>query len=182
MNNPPYDPNNPYSQQTTPGQYPTFNQQPGQPSNPQGLQPPPPPQFPTNPGQFSQSGQNFPPYPPSYPQPGQFAPPPQPPGQLATQQPPLKPYSNGVLCIFFLLNIIFWICAFIGGGTGNFGKSAITGSIIAFFIMDWKGFTSLDGWIKWSQFSGQKKFWLSCLFIMLVPIAFVVYLIRRVNA
>src|SRR5258708_2665121 len=28
MNNPPYDPNNLYSQQTTPGQYPQFNQQP----------------------------------------------------------------------------------------------------------------------------------------------------------
>jgi len=48
--------------------------------------------------------------------------------------------------------------------------------------MDWKGFISLDGWIKWNQFSGKKKFWLSCLFIILVPIAFVVYLVRRVNA
>ena len=161
MNNPPYDPNNPYSQQTTPGQYPTFNQQPGQPSYPPqwGQQPPPPPpQFPTNSGQFSQSGQNFPPYPPSYPQPGQFAPPPQPPGQLATQQPPLKPYSNGVLCIFFLLNIIFRICAFIGGGTGNFGKSAITGSIIAFFIMDWKASHHLTDGLSGTSSVGKRNF------------------------
>jgi hypothetical protein len=48
--------------------------------------------------------------------------------------------------------------------------------------MDWKGFTSIDGWVKWNQFSGAKKFWLSCLFIMLLPIAFIVYLARRANA
>jgi hypothetical protein len=197
MNYPPYsnDPNDPHSQPTVAGQYSQWGQpeqlpqspqwpQPGQPSYPQwGQQVPPPPQFPQQPGQYLQSGQNFPQYVQQSPQPGQFgSPPPQPPGQPAVQQPPLKPYSDGVLCILFLLNISFWICAFFGGGVGNFGKSAITGSIVAFCIMDWRGFVSLDGWIKWKQFSGKKKFWLSCLFIFTLPIAFVVYLVRRVNA
>ncbi|HWS84013.1 MAG TPA: hypothetical protein VN207_07110 [Ktedonobacteraceae bacterium] len=144
MNNSPYDPNNPYSQQTAPGQYPTFNQQPGQPSYPQWPQ-----QTPPSP-QFNQWPQQTPPPPqfnqqPPYPQLGHSIPAT---AQPPAQQPPLKPYSDGVLCMLFLLNIIFWICAFIGGGVGNFGKSALTGSIVAFFIMDWKGFISLDGWIN----------------------------------
>jgi hypothetical protein len=75
MNNPPYDPNNPYSQQTTPGQYPTFNQQPGQPSYPQWpQQTPPPPQFNQQPPQFQ-------------PSPGQFGSPP----ALLPQRPPKPP-------------------------------------------------------------------------------------------
>lgn len=113
MNNPPYwpnpnDPNDPHSQDTVAGQYPTFPQ-PNQPSQyPQfGQQAPPPPQFPSGPGQYSQSEPNFPPY----PQLGQFGPPP-------VQQQKLslwrrfrsrrKRFQFGVGCA--TLFVVFFLC------------------------------------------------------------------------
>src|SRR5947207_2553749 len=113
MNNPPYwpnpnDPNDPHSQDTVAGQYPTFPQ-PNQPSQypPFGQQAPPPPQFPSSPGQYSQSGPNF----PQYPQPGQFGPPPQ-----ASQKLSLwrrfrnkrKRFQFGVGCA--TLFVVFFLC------------------------------------------------------------------------
>src|SRR5437588_8368108 len=175
MNNPPYDPNNPYSQQTTPGQYPTFNQQPGQSSNSQWGQQPPP-QFPTNPGQFSQSGQNFPQYPGQYPQPGQFGPPPLHPGQPAAVPPPLRPYGNIITVLLVLCCCIFIICLAIGNSAEPVGMSVIFGLLVSVLIMDWRGFRTLDEWINWKQIQGTKRALLVCVYVFFFMVIFFIFI------
>ena len=132
MNNPPYwpnpnDPNNLHSQPTTAGPYPQFPPAGQQPSSTQwGQQPPPYPQFPTNPGQYSQSGPNFPQYPSQFPLPGQ-----QP---LVSQKPSLwrqfrnrsKRFQFGIGCV--TLFVVFFLCV---GTLGAIGSSQPTTASVA---------------------------------------------------
>ena len=92
MNNPPYwtnpnDPNDPHSQDTVAGQYPTFPQ-PNQPS-----------QFPSSPGQYSQNAPNFPQNSGQYTQnvhSGQFNQPPLPTISQQLTKPTLKQRFRGM--------------------------------------------------------------------------------------
>lgn len=159
MNNVPFDPNDPHNQDTVAGQYPQWSQQ------------PPPPPYSQQPGQYSQSGQNFPSYPPPYPS-----------AQPPMQPPPLKPCSDAVLSILFLLDLVGWICAFVPGGVGNFGKSVVTSIIFVMLIIDWKGVVTFDGKINWKKFGGGKRFLLLCLYFAVLPFALLGYFVRRINA
>ena len=45
--------------------------------------------------------------------------------------------------------------------------------------MDWRGFTTLDGWINWKQVQGKKRFWLVCAYVFFFMFIIFIYVARH---
>jgi hypothetical protein len=122
-------------------------------------------------------------YPPPPPIPGQFYPPPPPP-----DNGPSRPYNNailvGLVVTFFLAFVLVGISGNNGGtdNQGNFlsnlGASLLIGVMVSIAIADWKGFTSLKGWLHWKQMDNNKRTGMGCLFVFFFPIMAAIYLVR----
>src|SRR5205807_5652264 len=85
--------------------------------------------------------------------PGQFGPPPAPPSPPVS--PPLRPYNTAIFALLVLCSCVSLLCFPFGGGFTAFGASLLEGLLVSVLIMDWKGFTTLDGLITWSQIRGK---------------------------
>src|SRR5437667_6416708 len=64
---------------------------------------------------------------------------------------PVRPYRRRTLNLLFLLCLIAWIFAFIPGAVQNIGISALLGLLVSVLILDWEGFTTLNGRIPWKR-------------------------------
>ena len=106
--------------------------------------------------------------------PGQFGPPPSPP-----VSPPLRPYNTAILALLVFCSCVSLLCIPFGRGFSAFGASLLEGLLISVLIMDWKGFTSLDGLITWSQIRGKKRFWFICAYILFCPFILYGYVARH---
>lgn len=115
---------------------------------------------------------------PSPATPGQFYDPPTPPPSAS------QPYSNLVLSLLATTCLLSFILMGIGGNQNapaldaNIGASLFLGVFVSVLVIDWHGFTTLHGWIKWKQALGKKRFWLWCLYLFLFEIVLIIYLIR----
>jgi hypothetical protein len=180
MYNDPYSPNNQQPDDTTQqGFYPPSNIHPQDPyqsnSNyPYGSYPPPSPH---QPGSNYQYG-SYPPLPP--PTPGQFVYSPQSPSPH-----PMKPYSNNIFFILAATCFISILLIFLGNNTtsdsdpiAHFGAGLFSAVLVSVLIIDWHGFTTLQGWIHWKQVTQKQRFWLWCLYLFLFEIVLVIYFIR----
>src|SRR6266487_2031843 len=121
-------------------------------------------------------------YPPNPPTPGQFySSPPQPPNNSST------PYSRTILFILICAYVAFWLFVFVAGAyspngfavfLGNVGISLLWGTLVSVLIMDWRGFFTINGWIRWRQIKGAKRILLGLLFLCTFPLLMGVYLVR----
>lgn len=114
--------------------------------------------------------------------------PPPPPFQPSKNSTPqTRPYTNKMLVILMCVYITFWIVAFIGGSfpvnsSGNIfltalAESLVCGLFVSVLIMDWKGYTTLNGLITWQQ-RGVKKALIVCALTFLFMITIGIYLVR----
>lgn len=119
------------------------------------------------------------------PQPGQFfpnqGPPPPPPNY------PAKPYSKWVLSILLGAYVAFWLFAFIAGANaenkvaafiGSLGISLFWGVFASVLVIDWRGATSINGWIRWRQIRRRNQILLGLLCFCVSPFLLGVYLVR----
>ncbi|HYU76555.1 MAG TPA: hypothetical protein VEL31_28115 [Ktedonobacteraceae bacterium] len=109
-------------------------------------------------------------YPPLPPTPGQFYPPPPPNNGQS------RPYNNAILVGLVVTSVLSIVLISVGGN--NAGTSLFLGVIASIAIADWKGFTSLKGWIHWKQMSNNKRTGMGCLFFFVLPIMSCIYLVR----
>ncbi len=136
---------------------------------------------PQPPNSYQLYNQGF--YPPPPPTLGQFYPPPSP-----SNNGPFRPYNNavlvGLIVTFFLAFVLVGISGNNAGtnNQGNFlshlGTSLLIGVMVSIAIADWKGFTSLKGWIHWKQMDNNKRAGMGCLFVFFFPIMAAIYLVR----
>lgn len=99
------------------------------------------------------------------------------------------PYSKTIFLGLIIMAVLSIMLIGLGGAstgmTDRFllfisraGASLFMGVLIGIFIMDWKGFVSLEGLIKWRQMEDKKRIGMGCLFFFFFPIFFFIYLIR----
>ncbi len=85
-----------------------------------------------------------------------------------------KPYS----IIILLLLAAACFLSFILLGYRGFGVSLLVGVLVSVLVIDWYGFTTLQGWIDWKRAAGAKRFWLWCLYVFLFTFVLVIYFMR----
>jgi hypothetical protein len=157
-------------------------QQPNNPIPPQGTpQSQPPYQPPTS------AGQEFPTQPsteyPSYAAPTWGQQPPAPPTPPTAPQP----YRHGgrVLAVLAAITFLGWWFAFTGyiGNEAIFTLAVVVLTLLplALFAIDWSGYTSLMGLVRWQRLSTGNKFAVGCLFFFLWAVMPVVYLFRAIQ-
>jgi hypothetical protein len=93
---------------------------------------------------------------------------------LASPNMLTKPYSN----LVFLILVLTCLLSFVLIGVAGFGASLLLGVLVSTLIMDWQGFTTLQGWIHWQQFSGKKRALLFCLYLFCFEVMLVIYFAR----
>ena len=130
-------------------------------------------QYPHDPYQPVPDGQS--PYDPYQPIPN--APPPPP------NDPP-PPYSKKI----FLGIVAALIASFAFAGSGetdplnlfllSIYTALLMGAITSMLVIDWRGFFSLDGLIKWKSMDNNKRMGMGCLFVFVSPIFIFIYLVR----
>jgi hypothetical protein len=114
---------------------------------------------------------------------------------MQQQDPPYQPhqYSGIVLAALTGTYVLAWLLIFADASFYNTASSdttssspGISGSIgitlffillIAVLVIDWRGFTTLNGWIRWRRLSGGKRFWLVCAYIVLFEFMQPIYLV-----
>jgi len=124
---------------------------------------------------------------------GQYPPPPPPYAGQFYNQPPVppaqpRPYSKNTLMAFIGFYSAFWIFGFISGAAssnafatflGRVGISLLWGILASVLIMDWHGYTTIDGLVKWQQMRKSRRFWMWCVHIFLCMFVLGVYLTRK---
>ena len=132
------------------------------------------------------------PYPPSPPSPGQFYSSPPNPGQFYSSPPPppnkpSSPYSTPILFMQIGSYVAFWLFVFISEAASpngftiflrNVGISLFWGMLVSVLIMDWCGFFTVNGWVRWQNKSRTKRILIGLLFLMVWPLLPGVYLVR----
>jgi hypothetical protein len=124
-----------------------------------------------------QTGPNYPNQ-PSQPQPAQAAPT-QPNGPRPSRR------SGKVLAIVAVAYVLGWWFAFTGA-VGNVAIYSIAVGVLTLlclglFAIDWRGYTSLAGLIKWRQMSTGGKVGMGCLFYCFLPFMPAIYLVRAIQ-
>lgn len=106
---------------------------------------------------------------------------------IPSQYYPTKPYSKSILFILLGAYVAFWLFVFIAGANaqnkfavfiGSLGTSLFWGILASVLVMDWRGATSINGWIRWQQMRRRNKILLGLLCICVSPFLLGVYLIR----
>lgn len=117
------------------------------------------------------------------------------------QQPPFqrRVYSRRTLIILTVGYAISWILFFADPATiaglsqasstqqapgvlGTIATAGLIAIVVALLIMDWRGFTTLNGWIKWRQMKTWQKIVLGYFFIGLSPFLAAPYLRQAYKA
>jgi hypothetical protein len=100
--------------------------------------------------------------------------PPGPTQPLASPTMLTKPYSN----LVFLILAFTCLLSFVLIGVAGFGASLLLGVLTSTLIMDWRGFTTLQGWIQWKRLSGTMRTLLFCAYLFCFEFMLVIYFIR----
>ncbi len=127
--------------------------------------------------------------PPTWPGASNNQPPQRPQQPQQPQQPPQGPqlYRRGgkVLAVLAAVYFIAWWFAVLGemGNAAIFGISITVLTVLCYglFAVDWRGYTSLNGLIKWNQMQTSKKAGMGCLFFILLPFMPLVYFVRAIQ-
>jgi hypothetical protein len=120
--------------------------------------------------------------PPQSPVPGQFYPlPSQPPNKTSSL------YEKEIVFTLIGLYLAFWFFVFVSVAysqnrfavfLGNLGISLFWGVLVSVFIMDWRGFFTINGWIHWQKGKGVKYPLLGLLCFIVSPILLGIYFVR----
>ncbi len=118
------------------------------------------------------------------PYPGQFQYVPSPP-----PSPPTRPYNGIILTVLVTEYILSWVLGFSStafpsnsspaGIIVSISAALLWGVQVSVLIIDWRGFKTLDGLVKWRQMSAAKKFWMFCAYIVFFLIMSGIYLGRK---
>lgn len=109
-------------------------------------------------------------------------------GNTQPPSPPTapRPYRHGgkVLAVITVLYGLGWWFAF-AGAVGNaviYALATLAIGIICYglFAVDWRGYTSLAGLIKWRQMSSGGRMGVGCLFFIFLPLMPAIYLMRAI--
>src|SRR5690348_7221534 len=75
------------------------------------------------------------------------------------------PYSHRVLYSLFFFCLVAVVCILIPL-TSQFGGALFLGILVCVLLADWKGFTTLNGRIRWNK---GRRLLLACLYVFLFP-------------
>ncbi len=92
---------------------------------------------------------------------------------------PVRPYRRKTLNMLVFFCLIAWICAFIPGIVQNIGISALLGLLVSVLILDWEGFTTLNGRIRWKRMGKGKTWFLAFIFCLFSPFLLTFYIAKN---
>jgi hypothetical protein len=92
---------------------------------------------------------------------------------------PMQPYSRRTLSILFFGCVVAVICFCIPGWEQNIAMSLVIGMLVSVLILDWKGFSTLNGHIKWKKIQ-KNHFWLlAAVFFGFFPFLLIFYIVSN---